>query len=76
MKPLWPCTFAADGPARAENRSRAGAPKGNQNASRRPSAKVLGAYKFLLREGCIKRSEIAAELGVSTGTTYRWIPVE
>lgn len=49
-----------------------GAPKGNQNASKRPAQSVLDAYAARLGE--ISREQMAAELGVAVSTTRRWIP--
>lgn len=48
------------------------APKGNQNASKRPTPEVLRLYQGKLGE--MTREELAAKLGVAVSTTYRWMP--
>lgn len=48
------------------------APKGNQNALKRPGQSVLDTYAAKL--SYLSREQIAHELGVAVSTTYRWIP--
>lgn len=50
-----------------------GAPRGNQNASKRPADSALDAIRAALTTG-MTREAAARQLGVAISTLYRWVP--